>query len=515
MHNACHGSVIHNAQNKGSVASSSSAAFVGKKIKHSLSHQRFGHPTNEVIKLILDKAKIPSSVDSDDTICEPCLLGKFHKLPFSSTQSRSSSPFELVHTDVWGPSPFLSIDGYRYFVLFIDDCTRFTWMFPMKKKNEVLSFFKSLCAIVSTQFNKSIKTLRSDGGGEYMSLLFQNFLNEKGILHQVSCPYTPEQNGVSERKNRHVRETAVTLLQHASLPDQFWYHACATATFLINRMPPSVLNHKSPFESLYNAIHKIDMLRVFGCTCFPLLALYRSNKLQPKTLKCVFIGFAAGYKGFVCYNPTSRKYIVSRHVFFDETSFPYAVDKVKTSPSSTSSNQSQQNIRSSCLLQTQSQVLPSPVQVTSLIQSHTSGQASHLSTFDTVQVDSVAGNNQPDSHIGAQDLFEPLSVSQHCDFVDNDLVLHFSPGPSISQILFSPQTDTTVQFEENNGTISLSSAPGDGNISVVLHSDQQPTTTSISEANILHPIQGFSNAPVNDHSMVTRAKRRISKKKML
>lgn len=107
----------------------------------------------------------------------------------------------------------------------------------MKIKSEVFSYFKSLCSFVHTQFAATIKTLRTDGGGEYIGHLFKTFLSEKGIVHQISCPHTPEQNGISERKNRHIRESAVTMLQTASLPSMFWYHASALATYLINKMP--------------------------------------------------------------------------------------------------------------------------------------------------------------------------------------------------------------------------------------------------------------------------------------
>jgi transposase InsO family protein len=299
-------------------------AFFGKSVKHSLWHQRFGHPSNEIVTAMLNKSGISSLHSSESSICEPCLLGKFHKLPFSKSVSRSQKPFELIHSDVWGPSPHSSIDGFRYFVLFIDDCTRFTWIFPMKNKSEVFHYFQYLCALIQNQFSTSVKILRSDGGGEYMSSKFKEFLSLKGIIHQVSCPYTPEQNGISERKNRHLRETAVTLLQSASLPPLFWYHACAIATYLINRMPTPVLNMCSPFECLYRQLSPVDMLRVFGCACYPLMTPYRANKLQPKTMRCIFVGFANGYKGYICYNPISHKFIISRHVFFDESFFPYA-----------------------------------------------------------------------------------------------------------------------------------------------------------------------------------------------
>lgn len=193
----------------------------------------------------------------------------------------------------------------------------------MKNKSEVFHYFQYLCALIHNQFSASVKILRSDGGGEYMSLKFKEFLNHKGIIHQISCPHTPEQNGISERKNRHLRET-VTLLQKASLPPLFWYHAYAIATYLINRMPTPTLHMVSPFEYLYHLVPPVDMLRVFGCACYPLMTPYRANKLQPKTVRCVFVGFANGYKGYICFNPASQKFIISRHVFFDETLFPYA-----------------------------------------------------------------------------------------------------------------------------------------------------------------------------------------------
>ncbi|KAK9947388.1 hypothetical protein M0R45_003016 [Rubus argutus] len=261
----------------------SHAAFVSKIVPHSLWHKRFGHPSKEVVHSMLNKSRLPSGSDATTT-CEDCLLGKFKKLPFSDSHTRSVNPFEIVHSDVWGPSPHLSLDGFKYYVLFIDDCTRYCWIFPMKNKNEVFSYFQSLCAFVKNQFSTTIKCLRSDGGGEYMSTVFKSFMNSNGISHQVSCPYTPEQNGVSERKNRHIRETVVTMLQTASLSSEFWYHACALATYLINRMPTSVLDMSSPFETLYKRLPCLELLRVFGCACYPLMTPYSANKLQPKTV---------------------------------------------------------------------------------------------------------------------------------------------------------------------------------------------------------------------------------------
>ncbi|KAM1697211.1 hypothetical protein ACFXTN_028649 [Malus domestica] len=314
-------------------------AYIGQKVSSALWHCRLGHPTNSIVQIALRKSSIPFSCTSSPQVCKPCLQGKFTHLPFPSPASKSVTPFEVIHTDVWGHSPTKSIEGYRYYVSFIDECTRYTWIFPLINKAAVFGVFVHFHAFVVNQFNASIKILQSDGGGEYTSHLFQNFLQTKGIIHQRSCPYTPAQNGLAERKNRHVIETALSLLHQASLPVLFWYHSCATATYLINRMPTSVLGMKSPFEALYNSPPKLDHLRVFGCVCYPSLKPYRSNKLESKTSACIFLGYASQYKGYICYSLRSHKLIVSRHVLFDEDSFP-GVHSPKSHPVSLPSGSS-------------------------------------------------------------------------------------------------------------------------------------------------------------------------------
>lgn len=159
-------------------------------------------------------------------MCRSCLDGKFTKLPFLSSHTKSAIPFEIVHSDIWGPAPCTSIDGYKYYVTLIDECTRFCWLFHLSHKSDFYDVFINFCAFFSTQFSTSVKTLQSDGGGEYISHKLHTFLQSKGIVHHKSCPYTPEQNGLVERKQRHIIETIVTLLQYANLPSQFWTFAC-------------------------------------------------------------------------------------------------------------------------------------------------------------------------------------------------------------------------------------------------------------------------------------------------
>ncbi|RVW24902.1 Retrovirus-related Pol polyprotein from transposon TNT 1-94 [Vitis vinifera] len=167
-----------------------------------------------------------------------------------------------------GPSPITTVNGFKWFVLFVDDCTRMTWLYLLKHKDEVLGVFKSFHAMVQTQFSAKVQVLRSDNGGEYVNHQFREYFQQRGIIHETSCPQTPQQNGIVERKNRHVLETARALLIGAHAPTRFWADAVTTAVHLLNRMPSKVLDFQTPLQALsgYTAVPAILMLppRVFG-----------------------------------------------------------------------------------------------------------------------------------------------------------------------------------------------------------------------------------------------------------
>ncbi|KAM1712703.1 hypothetical protein ACFX12_023547 [Malus domestica] len=157
----------------------------------------------------------------------------------------------------------------------------------------------------------------------------------------ISCPYTPQQNGIAKRKHRHVIETAVTLLTEANLPTQFWYHACTHAAFLINRMPSRNLSMQSPYQVVFGLEPEIQHLKVFGTAVYPFLRPYNENKLQKRSIQCVFLGYMMGYKGVACYNISTGKLIISRHVVHDEEVFPYkgkVITEMQNSVKSTQHN---------------------------------------------------------------------------------------------------------------------------------------------------------------------------------
>ena len=147
-------------------------------------HNRLGHPNSQVLKFLFQHKGSPFNkctnfVDS----CVHCLHGKMHKLPFPSSRFVASAPFELVHTDLWGPAPLTSINGFQYYVIFVDHYTRFTWLYLLHHKSEVYSKFVQFHAMIQTQISATLKTHRSDGGGEYTSKPFESYLSTHGIHH--------------------------------------------------------------------------------------------------------------------------------------------------------------------------------------------------------------------------------------------------------------------------------------------------------------------------------------------
>ena len=187
----------------------------------------------------------------------------------------------------------MSPTGFRYFVTFVDDYSRTNWLYLMKNHSELFSHFRVFCAEIHTQFHVYVQNLRSDNAKEYVSEHFQSFILQHGILHQTSCVDTLAQNGVAERKNRHLLETARALLFQMHVPKHLWADAVFTACFFINRMPSPVLNWDTPYHILFpnKPLFPIEP-QVFGCTCFVQDVRPQVSKLDHKSLKCIFLGYS-------------------------------------------------------------------------------------------------------------------------------------------------------------------------------------------------------------------------------
>ena len=185
-----------------------------------------------------------------------------------------------------------SIGGCHYFVTFIDDYSRKIWVYFMKKKSEVFGHFKAFKAMVEKETGLQIKCLRSDGGGEYLSNEFARFLQEHGIKQQYSCIHTPQQNGLAERKNRHIGEVSRAMLNEKDLPDFYWAEAVATTVYIMNRTPTVAIHGMTPEERYTGRKPDISHLKIFGCIAYVHVPDELRSKLDPKAKKCIFIGYS-------------------------------------------------------------------------------------------------------------------------------------------------------------------------------------------------------------------------------
>jgi len=251
-------------------------------------------------------------------VCETCQLGKQARHPFpAQTTHVSSKPLEMIHSDVW-TTKTESIGRCKYYVSFIDDHTRKVWVYFMKHKGEMFQHFLNFRAMVEKKKGVSIKCLRSDGGGEYFSNEFSEYLKEHGIQRKYSCSYSPQQNGVAERKNRHIVEIACAMLNEKNLPNYFWAETVAIAMYIMNRTPIVAVHDMTPKEKFIGKKPDVSHLRVFGCIAYVHVLDEKRSKLDPKAEKCIFIGYSLEQKRYRCSNPSTRKLQVSRDVVFDE-----------------------------------------------------------------------------------------------------------------------------------------------------------------------------------------------------
>jgi hypothetical protein len=241
-------------------------------------------------------------------------------LPYPISTSVSTAPLQLVFSDVWGPAP-TSVGRHDYYVSFIDDYSKFTWIYLLKKKSDALAAFVNFQKLVERKLDKKILAVQSDWGGEYIAL--NSHFQKQGISHLVSCPHAHQQNGAAERKHRHIVEVGLSLLAHASMPLKFWDEAFLTATYLINMLPSKVINNDTPVHRLLGTHPNYSSLRVFGCACWPNLRPYNKRKLAFRSTQCVFLGYSPRHKGVKCLEVSTGRVYISRDVVFDETVFPF------------------------------------------------------------------------------------------------------------------------------------------------------------------------------------------------
>ncbi|WVZ95434.1 LOW QUALITY PROTEIN: hypothetical protein U9M48_041200 [Paspalum notatum var. saurae] len=276
-------------------------------------HHRLGHPTFPIVQKVIRNYRLPCQVESrSDSVCDACQQAKSHQLPYPKSSSVSSRPLELIFSD--GPAPD-STGRYKYYVSFIDDFSKFVWIYLLKNKSEVFQKFHDFQNMVERMFDRKIISMQTDWGGEYEKL--HSFFTKIGISHHVSCPHAHQQNGSAERKHRHIVEVGLSLLAQASTPLKFWDEAFLAATFLINRTPSKVIQFETPLERLFQTKPDYSSLRIFGCACWPNLRPYNHRMLQFRSKDNI-------HKGFKCLDVSTGRVYISRDVVFDENVFPFS-----------------------------------------------------------------------------------------------------------------------------------------------------------------------------------------------
>ncbi|KAJ9556641.1 hypothetical protein OSB04_011255 [Centaurea solstitialis] len=281
-------------------------------------HCRLGHINKKRVELLLKGGFLGNFDYKPFDNCESCLSGKMTKQPFNSENERATDLLEIIHTDVCGPFSHVARGGYRDFITFTDDFSRYGYVYLMRHKSETFEKFKEYQNEVQNLLDKRIKFLRSDRGGEYLSDEFDNHLMECGIVSQLTPPYTPQMNGVSERRNRTLLDMVRTMMCHSSLPISFWGHALETAAHILNRAPTKSVE-KTPYELWKGKKPNISFLKIWGCEVY--VKRPTSEKLKPKSDKCFFVGYPKTTVGYYFYNPDENKVFVARNGKFLEEKF--------------------------------------------------------------------------------------------------------------------------------------------------------------------------------------------------
>ena len=251
-------------------------------------------------------------------VCAECMESKMPRNSFNKNMSiRSKRKLQVIFSDVCGPIQNETPGGNKYFVTFIDEFTRKLWIYLIRRKSDVLSIFKKFKALVEKQCGESIEILRTDGGGEYVSTEFNEFCESEGIIHDVTPPYTPQHNGVAERKNRTLLNMVRSMLKSKNLPKYLWGEAMNTAAYILNRSPTKKVENMTPEEAWTGAKPCVSHLRAFGSICYRHVPDQVRTKLDDKGERMILLGYhsTSGYK---LINPVNNKIVISRDVVADE-----------------------------------------------------------------------------------------------------------------------------------------------------------------------------------------------------
>ncbi|KAL7290151.1 hypothetical protein TKK_0015865 [Trichogramma kaykai] len=298
------------------------AAFSKTKVSMNEWHARLGHLNSKDLKTMFAK-KHAEGVDDvqieDIDQCSTCAAAKMTREPFQPRTKYATKLLEVVHSDVCGPMRTTMKGGARWFVTFIDEHTRFCAVYFMREKAQVTDKFIEFKNFVENQTGLTIKELQSDGGKEYNNNRQNTLLKDAGIKRRFTVPHTPQQNGLAERKNRTLVETARCLLLQSGLPASFWAEAIHTANYIRNRCYSETVGC-TPFEKWTGRKPSISHMRSFGEKNHVLNKSPTKGKFDRRGLEGIFLGYSDDSKAFRVWLTKAKKIIASRDVKFSGTS---------------------------------------------------------------------------------------------------------------------------------------------------------------------------------------------------
>jgi Reverse transcriptase (RNA-dependent DNA polymerase)/gag-polypeptide of LTR copia-type/Integrase core domain/GAG-pre-integrase domain len=306
------------------------AAYVTVHEEMQLWHRRFAHLGWDGLGKLIDgdlvsgivmkrgEATVDAMTKIGRPVCEPCLKAKQSREPFRSSSSVSTAVLDLVHMDLCGPYQEESLGGSRYTATFLDDFSKFSVVRTLSHKSDVTAAIKEVIALLETQTGRKVKVVRTDRGGEYINGALDAYFKQKGIVHQHTVPYSPQQNGSAERLNRTLNDKVRAMLFDAQCDLSLWAEAMYSACHIRNVSPASGID-VTPFQAFYGKKPDVSNLRVFGCQCYVHVPKELRKKLDVRSEEGIFIGYEQASKAYRVLLKDNSKIVVSRDVVFVET----------------------------------------------------------------------------------------------------------------------------------------------------------------------------------------------------
>jgi transposase InsO family protein len=258
-------------------------------------------------------------IDHVDQVCDSCLAGKQRRATLPTVDKfHAEEKLELVHGDLCGPVTPTTPRGKRYFFLLVDDVSRYMWLVLLAMKDEALAAFTAFQARAEAEAGRKIGTLHTDRGGEFTARSFTDHSTKQGMQRHLTAPYTPEQNGVMERRNQSVMGMTRNMMKAMSMLSWFWGEAVLTAVFILNRSPTQSIEGRTPYEVWHGKKPSVDYFRTFGYVAHVKQRNKRLGKLEDRSTMMVFIGYEPGSKAWRFYNPVTRRVHVSCDAVFEE-----------------------------------------------------------------------------------------------------------------------------------------------------------------------------------------------------